>query len=362
MGSARIAQGLVLVVSTACQGSRWTETGSMATVRSSHQAVLLETGEVLVVGGSVSPGGPTASAELYDRGTATWTATGSLQVPRTGHTATLLESGEVLVAGGFPEEMGTLATAELYDPTTGAWRPTGSLQVARGGHTAVRLADGSVVVLLGETVIPPHGVERTTVVERYDPVLETWGVIGSLPDAVRLDTAVLLDSGQILLLGDGDTMPNVLFDPATGETVPAPPFVSRRGFQTYAVTRLQTGEVLIAGGEYQGKMASSEVYEPSSGEWRAVGPMTEPRARGLRTEVLLPGDVLLMDQDGSCELFEPSSGRWSPTDGMRVARMQSTATLLTSGEVLVAGGLHRESDQSTTPLSSAELYRPERGE
>ncbi len=103
-----------------------TPTGSLATARTGNTATLLEngtdSGKVLVAGGFVAPwdGSTTSSAELYDSATGTWTPTNSLWNQRALHTATMLNSGEVLVVGGYVSPgnnvVATVITgaAELY--------------------------------------------------------------------------------------------------------------------------------------------------------------------------------------------------------------------------------------------------------
>jgi hypothetical protein len=58
----------------------------------------------------------------------------------------------------------------------------------------------------------------------------------------------------------------------------------------------------------------------------------------------------------SAELFDPSTGSWIPTDPMLVAHIEATATLLSDGRVLVAGGF-----TNNTVLAAAELYDPASG-
>ena len=130
----------------------WTETGSLANGRAYHTATLLGNGKVLVAGGFGSVGSTNsdlASAELYDPASETWSPTGSLATARINHTATLLQSGKVLVAGGSGGGAFGSARAELYDPASGTWMTTGSLVSGRRDHTATLLSDGNVLVAGG---------------------------------------------------------------------------------------------------------------------------------------------------------------------------------------------------------------------
>src|SRR5438552_17320949 len=92
--------------------------------RNGHAGTLLQSGKVLVTGGT--PGG---SAELYDPTTRTWTDTDSLGTTRWYHTATLLPNGQVLVAGGAGAGVGgctgAVGSAGVSGPWDVEWRRTG---------------------------------------------------------------------------------------------------------------------------------------------------------------------------------------------------------------------------------------------
>jgi WD40 repeat protein len=97
--------------------------------------------------------------------------------------------------------------------------------------------------------------------------------------------------------------------------------------------------------------------------FRATGSMAS--ARGSHTATLLSNGKVLVaggaDANGNAiataEVFEPSTGTFSATGSMITARAHFAATLLTSGRVLVTGGL----DPSGNPLATAEIYDPSTG-
>ena len=106
----------------------------------------------------------------------------------------------------------------------------------------------------------------------------------------------------------------------------------------------------------------------------ATGSMHTARSRATATllkngQVLIAGGALdyggTQDVYASAELYDPATGKFSPTGSMTAARSYATATLLTDGRVLIAGGdgcSNRRScyvaNDSTQHLTSAELYDP----
>jgi subtilisin-like proprotein convertase family protein/N-acetylneuraminic acid mutarotase len=333
-------------------------TGPLNTGRYANTATLLPNGKVLVAGG-YGNSGYLSSAELYNPATGTWTNTGSMTTVRYYHTATLLTNGLVLVAGGNGNG-GTLASAELYDPATGTWTNTGSMTTGRGYHTATLLPNGKVLVAGGY-----NGSELSSA-ELYDPATRMWTSPTTMNAKRSEHTATLLTNGLVLVAG-GYIFPtnhlssSELYDPIAGKwTTTTGSMVTGRGYHT--ATLLPNGKVLVAGGSgNSGTLASAELYDPTAGTWTATNSLHT--ARYAHAATLLPnGQVLVAGGYGSgylsnLELYDPGSGTWQMTAfTLAAAREHPTATLLASGQVLIAGGYN-----APVAFSNSELYDPASG-
>ena len=161
----------------------------------------------------------------------------------------------------------------------------------------------------------------------------------------------------------GDLGPDGPRPPSKWETIQDP---SAPRVDDHTVTLLGNGKVLIAGGNtydgtddhYQDK---AHLYDPASQKFESGGTMTV--ARGEHTATLLvDGRVLVTggkndtDYLESTELFDPTKAvaqAWSKGPDMAKSRWSHTATLLQSGEVLIAGGFY---SSGSTP--SIVIYVP----
>jgi hypothetical protein len=137
---------------------------------------------------------------------------------------------------------------------------------------------------------------------------------------------------------------------------------------SHTSTRLPDGRVLIAGGfagsgGEQSPYSSTEIYDPATNRFTAGPSLREGRV-GHTATVLSDGRILFAGgwtanrgARGSAELYDPATGTMSATGRMSVTRTGQTATLLSDGRVLMTGGV----DESDTRLATSEIYDPKTG-
>jgi Kelch motif/Galactose oxidase, central domain len=331
---------------------------------------------------AISDGGVVGSdGALPDGGNApalqgVFVETGSMNVGRENHTATLLGNGKVLIAGGWVhsavDDTQETASAELYDPQSATFSPTGNMLVARSQHSATLLKNGKVLIAGGYRY--QQGQQYLASAEIYDPETGTFTATGSMSTARENHQATLLSNGQVLMTGgdygasDPPSYPAIVevYDPATGTFTAAGSLSAGRVGHT--ATLLTNGAVLVTGGcvytsffDPMNCSASAELRDPTSGTFTATSSMTV--ARNGHTATLLTNGMVLIAGGANNntalatgELYNPSTGAFTVAHDMAAARSGHTATRLLDGRVLVAGGIGGDGD-----VVSAELYNPATG-
>lgn len=198
---------------------------------------------------------------------------------------------------------------------------------------------------------------------------ETFVATGSLTTARYGHTATKLSNGKVVVAGGYNALNNSLastelYDPTTGVWTPTGNLLAAR--VEHAATLLPNGKVLVSGGadpvtgqRYMG----TELYDPSLGTWVATGNLNVGRINHSTTlingKVLLAGgvDQFTGNNIASTEQYDPATGIWTLKGNLITARTYHTAAALANGKVLVTGG----NDDSSAILRSAELYDPTTG-
>jgi hypothetical protein len=204
--------------------------------------------------------------------------------------------------------------------------------------------------------------------EFYNPGSEIWTNTDSMATERCAFTLTLLPNGKVLASGgfgtSGAVATTELYDPTAGTWTPTGSLHEPRGSHT--ATLLLSGKVLVAGGtDFFGggsdpTLSSAEIYDPATGTWTMTGSMGQPREVHTATlltsgKVLIAGGVSYFGGifPTDSELFDPNTGKWLPTLPLISGRRDHFTTLLPNGDVLITGGFN---SSDTGP--SAELYNP----
>ncbi len=355
----KISGLLCLLLALACQLARaadtFTQTGSLHASYYGHTTTLLHTGRVLAVTRSTTG---QATAELYNPASGTWEPATAPSSGRYDHNAVMLNSGKVLLVGGYGNA-GSLATCLLYNPESDNWSATGSLATARRYATATMLNTGKVLVVGGQNV--NGGLSSA---ELYNPATGAWTSAGSLSTLRQAGhTATLLPNGNVLLVGGfgtSDYLSSVqIYNPSTNSWSSGASLAIKRG--EHSATLLRNGKVLVIGG-YSSTgvfLLTSQLYDPITNTWAAqvaipagmtghsVTPLVDGRL--LVAGGAIPGNVNQASK--AAYIYSPSTGGWSGAANFVREKSSHTATILPNGKILVAGGY-----TDSTTYDTAEIY------
>jgi hypothetical protein len=184
--------------------------------------------------------------------------------------------------------------------------------------------------------------------------------------------ATLLGDGRVLVTSWSGRAQ--LYDSATGTWSGAGVVAHTR--TAYRATLLADGRVLVTGGRgsndggssSDGPLSSVELFDPATGSWIDGKPMHEPRT-GHTATLLSDGRVLVAGGQGtetsatnqmgflsSAEIYDPGSGTWTATEAMTMPHFGHAALLLDDGQVLVTGSLATPVSERFDPIAGT--WRP----
>jgi hypothetical protein len=334
----------------------------MSVARFDHAAALLPNGTVLIVGGISRNAVAEPTAELFDPTTGRFLPAAAPQVKHGwGLASVQLANGMVLIVGGAdPSCVGCLLdVAEIYDPATGRFALTGNMKAKRAGARALLLPNGDVLIAGGELEANPDGAEAANAqpkrVEIYHPASGTFTLVAQMhiPDPVQL---VLLQDGRVLAVGASGAE---IYDPKSGKFNLTGKMTRPR--TKFGAARLPDGRVLIVGGQTGGPWGpredTTEIYDPATGRF-ASGPKLNARRFKLARAVvpLKDGRVLVGGGAERLEIYDPPQGRFELVPGDTLDGFCfSTATVLSDGRVLLAGGYSRPGGSG---VNHAWIYQP----
>ncbi len=280
----------------------------------------------------------------------------------------MLHNGKVLIVSGSGNVPGnTNFQAGLFDPATGVitTQPVSWDMFCNG---MVVLPDGRALIVGGTTQYDPfHGETRTAV---YDPATNSFTNVQSMSVGRWYPTATVLGDGRVMAFSgldvNGTTTSAVeFFTAGTGWTSPVnapwtPPLYPR-------MSLLPNGTVF-----YSAPGANSALFNPATQAWTLnVAKTRYGGSRGYGSSVLLPltpannyaPRVLILGganpSTATTEIIDLSqptpAWQWGPS--MSQPRIEMSAVILPSGNVLALGGSLNDEQNSSASLN-ADLYDP----
>ena len=338
--------------SDAGQTLRVSPIGEMTTDRATHQATILENGEVFITGGCAGRGCERilSSAEVFNPDSGSFRSVSPMNTPRAGHTAVRLPNGHILVAGGWTGIRAT-RSAEIYNPETDKWNMTGRMSHARASLISVSLPDSSVLIMGGGS----GRLGDLTTIELFNPASGMFTAAGK--SVVNHYLATATSNGQVLMSGGQDKEGNIhgmitTYTPETGKTEQAGVMEVPR--VKHAAARLPDGRILIIGGSgsegYSQRYSTTEIFDPKNGTLSNGPSLRYARHKIRDAVVVLPsGKIVVAGGAIRPEVFDPVNQVFRTLEGqLSGPQMFATATLLHNENILVLGGYDDRTRTSNT--------------
>lgn len=331
--------------STPKQGSeRLAALPPLSAPRATHAAV--RSGDtLLLIGGCVldgcDPGPASATVDIVSPGGEP--RVGRLLARRVQPSAAALPGGRVLIVGGWVDGR-VAASTEVFDVRTGASAAGPRLSAPRNSASVVALRDGRVLIAGGY-----DGEKAVVSAEIFDPRTGALTRTADLGEARSGATATLLPDGRVLIAGGGTgeaegrvaLASTEIYDPSTGRFSAAAPLLQRR--YKHGAVALPGGDVLVLGGsderDYGGKLDVVERFDVRLGRWVKAGRLAQPHFKLADASVLLDsGLVLVAGGFERPELFDPASGTSRLLEESLDGRWNYLTAARIPGGVFLAGG------------------------
>jgi hypothetical protein len=339
--------------------------------------------------GSIDSAGLYTAPSTVDGASVVVTATSTAK-PSAHATATVtlptipfsITPAAIAVAPGATHTFSATITGLSSNQVNWAVQGTGGGTITNAGLYTAPAAIGTVH-LIATSMANANYTAGAVVVVTNNP--HSFLPAGDLQNAREFHTATLLANGKVLVAGsghqDGYCINGIssaeLYDPVANSFALNGAMTIGRYAQT--ATLLPNGKVLMTGGFSSDSdcpgagitpaLTTAELYDPLNGSFAATGSMAEDRG-GHTATLLTSGKVLIVgggkvggDEppffgDGSvtAEVYDPATGAFTSTGNMGTGRVGQTATLLSNGKVLITGGW-----TGSQPTATAELYDPGTG-
>ncbi|MBC7388603.1 MAG: hypothetical protein H7329_05290 [Opitutaceae bacterium] len=306
-----------------------------------HSAAELNNGKLMVIGGNngyFSDLTYLNSCTYYNPITNSFEPAPAMIEARDNFMTAVLNSGDVLVVGGNNKIKNGILECEIFSLSLNKWIATDSLQMSHSYGASVKLLDGRVLVAGGMNAKS----------EAFDPYKKEWNFVGDMNLLHGMGMSLtLLSDGNVLAIG-GDQNANTLevFSPITNSWTELLVHTSLRKIFHSSIL-LKDGKVLIIGSNYPEKEAqiSSEIFDPINRTVTSTGNLL---SNSVEDDIVLLdnghvltygiGDVGNFQNTKCFQEFNPSTGSWTSGIYNNIGAHEYTINKLANGKVIIMGG------------------------
>lgn len=262
--------------------------GNLNYPKNYHTATLLQDGRVLIVGGQLIDTEKDYNhqkfkfaeySEIYNPNTGKFEKVSKLNIPRSRHASILLNNGNVLVVGGITYNE-RLSSAEIYDVKNNKFIKLENMNSIRVSPQLIKLENGKILIIAGyanSDIGNKNCTDRTCgwqrEIEAFDPEKKRFEefILNNISEPTS--KATLLKNGTILFSAGSKsvhwyvvtTKTSTILYPEKNEIIKGPELNQKRADHT--ATLLNDGSVLISGGktiENEKSLKISELFKPNN--------------------------------------------------------------------------------------------------
>jgi hypothetical protein len=253
-----------------------------------------------------------------------------------------LPGGRVLALGLGDSQAAGNSTYEIFDSVAGTWSPSEAGPTTSWDGQLVALADGTPLYL-----DPVNSARYDSSADAWTPIAVPWS-----SDGTNIAFAVLLKSGETLVLVYGSAVDSYLYDPSTDtwRSVGQPPSFPHEGVTSAALAG--DGRVVATSTDYSANSSAGYVFDPATDSWSTLAvPFADLQDTRVGTtpqgEVIAVGGMKM--EPGGCDgcysgtpqkttwTFDPAAGEWTRQADMAHARSTPVLITLPSGTLAVFG-------------------------
>lgn len=160
-----------------------------------------------------------------------------------------------------------MKSCEIYNPITNEWEFTDSLSLARDNHIQILLDNGNVMVVGGRVYDNNSYEIENTSCEMFDITTEKWETIGDLSESRTVPGVFKISENRLLIVGGDAENTWELYDLENNQSIFLEKFPAQQTINNTNSLQLNDQSVIVIGGYEWSVDSGIQVLSPSQRCW-----------------------------------------------------------------------------------------------